>query len=62
MPMTTEIKGKSMYIGGQWVRRDKVIEVQDPQDNSLIDTVPKASVEDMRYAIEQAKCSRLSKA
>lgn len=55
MPMTTEIKGKSMYIGGQWVRRDKVIEVRDPQDNGLIDTVPRASVEDMRYAIEQAK-------
>jgi glyceraldehyde-3-phosphate dehydrogenase (NADP+) len=55
MPMTTQAKGKSMYIGGEWVRRDHVIEVLDPKDNSLIDTVPYASADDMLYAIEKAK-------
>lgn len=55
MTMTTDIKGKGMFIGGEWVTRERVIEVRDPQDNSLIDTVPAASREDMLYAIEQAQ-------
>jgi glyceraldehyde-3-phosphate dehydrogenase (NADP+) len=53
--MHTKVKGKKMLISGQWVEREKVIEVRDPQDNSLIDTVPSASAEDMLNAIEGAK-------
>lgn len=53
--MTTKSKGKSMYIDGEWVKRDKVINVLDPKDNSVIATVPCASAEDMHHAVEQAK-------
>jgi glyceraldehyde-3-phosphate dehydrogenase (NADP+) len=53
--MKTQTNGKPMFLAGQWVSRDKVIDVRDPKDNSLITTVPAASKEDMLYAIEQAK-------
>lgn len=44
-----------MFFAGEWVSRDKVIEVRDPKDNSLITTVPAASADDMLAAIEKAK-------
>jgi len=47
--------GQKMLIGGKWVGCDQVIEVKDPQDNSLIDTVPAASKDDMLHCIEMAK-------
>jgi glyceraldehyde-3-phosphate dehydrogenase (NADP+) len=53
--MTVQIAGQKMLLGGRWVGRDRVIEVRDPQDNSLIDTVPAASAEDMIHCIEEAK-------
>lgn len=43
-----------MLLGGEWVDRDKKIEVRDPFDNSLIDTVPRASVEDVGRAMDAA--------
>jgi glyceraldehyde-3-phosphate dehydrogenase (NADP+) len=43
-----------MLLNGEWVDRASKIEVRDPQDNSLIDTVPLASIEDMKAAIEAA--------
>ncbi|MFC7395392.1 aldehyde dehydrogenase family protein [Scopulibacillus cellulosilyticus] len=53
--MTTKVAGRKMYFAGGWVKRDQVIEVRDPQDNSIIDTVPAASAEDMLKCIEEAK-------
>jgi glyceraldehyde-3-phosphate dehydrogenase (NADP+) len=53
--MKTQTVSKKMYIGGEWQMRDKIIEVRDPQDNRLIDTVPAASVDDMLHAIEAAR-------
>ncbi|MDN4524645.1 aldehyde dehydrogenase family protein [Fictibacillus fluitans] len=53
--MTIQIAGQKMFLGGSWVNREKVIEVRDPQDNTLIDTVPAASEEDMLSCIELAK-------
>ncbi len=53
--MTVQIRGQKMLIGGSWVGRNEIIEVRDPQDNSLIDTVPAASKEDMIQCIEDAK-------
>lgn len=53
--MTVQITGQKMLIGGSWVGRDQFIEVRDPQDNSIIDTVPAASAEDMLQCIEEAK-------
>lgn len=40
-----------MLLDGQWVDRDKKIDVTDPFDNSLIDTVPCANVDDVETAL-----------
>jgi glyceraldehyde-3-phosphate dehydrogenase (NADP+) len=53
--MITRTTGRKMLIGGEWLSREKIIEVLDPKDNSLIDTVPAASEDDMVHAIEEAK-------
>jgi glyceraldehyde-3-phosphate dehydrogenase (NADP+) len=53
--MTTQLTGQKMFLAGDWVKSDRVIEVRDPQDNSIIDTVPAASAEDMMNCIEEAK-------
>ncbi|WP_017729412.1 aldehyde dehydrogenase family protein [Halalkalibacterium ligniniphilum] len=50
-----ETVGMSMFLAGQWVKRHEVIDVRNPQDHSLITTVPSATEEDMLYAIDQAK-------
>lgn len=47
--------GRKMFLAGKWVGRNRSIEVRDPQDNSLIDTVPAASVEDILQCVEEAK-------
>lgn len=44
-----------MLLNGQWVDRSQKIEVCDPQDGVLVDTVPVASVSDMEEAIEAAE-------
>jgi glyceraldehyde-3-phosphate dehydrogenase (NADP+) len=53
--MTTQLTGQKMFLAGKWVKSDRVIEVRDPQDNSIIDTVPAATSEDMMQCIEEAK-------
>lgn len=53
--MTTHFKGQKMFLAGEWINSERVIEVRDPQDNRLIDTVPAATAEDMLYCIEAAK-------
>ncbi|RNB84746.1 aldehyde dehydrogenase family protein [Brevibacillus fluminis] len=53
--MNTSVKGRKMLVEGQWMECEQVIEVRDPKNNSLIDTVPAATAEDMRKAIEAAK-------
>ncbi|WP_257350915.1 aldehyde dehydrogenase family protein [Pseudalkalibacillus decolorationis] len=53
--MKTQLAGRKMFFAGQWINRDRVIEVRDPQDNHIIDTVPAASVEDMLNCIGEAK-------
>ncbi|MCP4567726.1 MAG: aldehyde dehydrogenase family protein [FCB group bacterium] len=40
-----------MLLDGQWIDRDKKIDVIDPYDNSVIDTVPCGSNEDARTAL-----------
>lgn len=53
MMITTE--GKKMFIGGKWLDRKENMEVRDPQDNSLITTVPKASAEDVLNTVKLAE-------
>jgi glyceraldehyde-3-phosphate dehydrogenase (NADP+) len=43
-----------MLLNGEWVDRSQKIEVRNPQDNSLVDTVPQATAVDMEAAIEAA--------
>jgi glyceraldehyde-3-phosphate dehydrogenase (NADP+) len=43
-----------MLLQGHWVDRDVRTEVRNPEDGTLIDTVPKASSDDMRTAIAAA--------
>ncbi|MFQ6674153.1 MAG: aldehyde dehydrogenase family protein [Fidelibacterota bacterium] len=43
-----------MFLGGEWVDREERIEVRDPLDDSLIDTVPSASLEDVGRAVSTA--------
>jgi glyceraldehyde-3-phosphate dehydrogenase (NADP+) len=43
-----------MILAGEWVDRDRKIDVRDPYDGSLVDTVPAASPDDVRAAIAAA--------
>ena len=38
-----------MYIGGEWVDRDGKVNVFNPYDGSVIDTVPSAGPEGRRH-------------
>ena len=43
-----------MLLKGEWVDRPEKSEIRNPQDDSLVDIVPRASADDMRQAIEAA--------
>ena len=43
-----------MYIGGEWVNGAGTIEVVNPYDGSVIDTVPRGGLEDLDAAISSA--------
>jgi glyceraldehyde-3-phosphate dehydrogenase (NADP+) len=47
-----------MLLAGQWVDRDATIDVRDPYDDSLIDTVPAATAEDVEEALAAADAAR----
>ncbi|MCK4856804.1 MAG: aldehyde dehydrogenase family protein [candidate division Zixibacteria bacterium] len=40
-----------MLLDGRWVDRDKTIDVNDPYDNSLVDTIPAGSKQDVEVAL-----------
>ena len=44
-----------MLIHGEWVDREEKIEVRNPYDGEVIDTVPSATAEDMKAAIDSAE-------
>ncbi len=44
-----------MFIAGKWVDKQDVIEVRNPYDNSLVDTVPRADEADVEKAIRSAQ-------
>lgn len=43
-----------MLLNGDWVEKEKKIEVRDPYDNSLIDTVPYSERKDTEIALKAA--------
>ena len=44
-----------MYLGGEWVDRDQKIDVMNPYDDTVIDTVPRAGIEDVDAALASAE-------
>ncbi len=44
-----------MYLAGRWVDTPEKIEVHNPYDGSVVDTVPKADREDVERALEAAE-------
>ena len=44
-----------MLLAGEWVTRDAVIEVTDPDDGRVIDTVPQGTTDDMERALDAAE-------
>ncbi len=44
-----------MLIGNEWIDKPEKIEVRNPFDNEVIDTVPRATPEDVLRAIEMAE-------
>jgi len=44
-----------MIIGGQFVDKDETIDVVNPFDGSVVDTVPRSTAEDVKAAIEIAQ-------
>ncbi len=66
MNMMTELSGVAhgepinakMRIAGELVGNARTIEVRNPYDDTLVGTVPKATVEDVRRAITVAKAYR----
>ena len=43
------------FIAGQWIDKPKKIEVTNPFDNSVVDTVPKADAGDLAKALAYAE-------
>ena len=43
-----QVRHEALRIGGEKIFRDEVIEVRNPYDGTLVGTVPKATLEDVR--------------
>ena len=43
-----------MYIAGEWVDKDDKIDVTNPYDGSVVDTVPRGDAADVARAIDSA--------
>jgi acyl-CoA reductase-like NAD-dependent aldehyde dehydrogenase len=50
-----EEEAMKMYVGGRWIDKPQKIEVLNPYDNSVVDTVPKADREDVERALASAE-------
>ncbi|TCK88995.1 putative phosphonoacetaldehyde dehydrogenase [Paraburkholderia sp. BL9I2N2] len=53
-----QVRHEALRIGGEKIFRDEVIEVRNPYDGTLVGTVPKATLEDVRHAFEFARAYR----
>jgi phosphonoacetaldehyde dehydrogenase len=54
----SHVRHEALRIGGEKIFRDEVIEVRNPYDGTLVGTVPKATLEDVRRAFEFARAYR----
>ncbi len=53
--MKVDLKRQKMFVAGDWVERERVLEVRNPEDDDLLAVVPRASRKDMEEAVELAK-------
>src|SRR5258708_28637263 len=53
-----ELIRESLRIAGEKVSRDRVIEVHPPYSGALVGTVPKATLEDVKRALQIARSFR----
>ncbi|CAB3676398.1 Phosphonoacetaldehyde dehydrogenase [Paraburkholderia sediminicola] len=53
-----QVRHEALRIAGEKIFRDEVIEVRNPYDGTLVGTVPKATLEDVRRAFEFARAYR----
>jgi acyl-CoA reductase-like NAD-dependent aldehyde dehydrogenase len=44
-----------MFVAGEWIGKPQTIEVRNPYDNSVIDTVPRAERADVERALQSAE-------
>src|SRR2546426_3878763 len=44
-----------MYVAGQWIDKPQKIEVRNPYDNAVLDTVPRADAADVERALQSAE-------
>ena len=44
-----------MYVAGQWMEKPQKIEVRNPFDDSVVDTVPRAERGDIERALQSAE-------
>src|SRR2546422_9127818 len=44
-----------MYVAGQWIDKLQKIEVRNPYDNAVLDTVPRADAADVERALQSAE-------
>lgn len=56
--MTIKATNKKMLLAGRWEDREESMEVRNPENDQLIGTVPKASVEDVEKVIEKMRKER----
>ncbi|RQZ58495.1 aldehyde dehydrogenase family protein, partial [Burkholderia sp. Bp9004] len=60
---STEVRSfhrEALRIDGELIHRDAVIEVRNPYDGTLVGTVPKATLDDVRCAFAAARAYRPS--
>lgn len=55
VPRAGDGRGARMLIDGRWVEGDGVIDVRNPLDGRLVDTVPRGRVADMAAAVAAAE-------
>ena len=44
-----------MYVAGRWLEKTEKLEVLNPFDNTVIDTVPRASMDDVDHALSTTR-------
>ena len=44
-----------MLLAGEWITKNETINVENPYDQSVVDTVPRGTAEDMKKAIDSAE-------